>query len=168
MAAKFKLFSIAIFTAAFALGTVAVSAQDSAVAPASGDKKMDRSHHSRGMGGDRMMMRELRGITLSDTQKQQVKTIMETSKPNQASMDEMKTIMTARRDGTITEGQQARYEALRSEMKQNREFIHLQIMSILTPEQKQQIETRKAEREKRMSERREMRKQRTMEKPNDR
>ena len=145
MTARFKLFSITLFAAAFAMSAVAVSAQDAAT-PASSDKKMERSHNGRGMRGDRMMMRELRGITLSDGQKQQVKTIMETSKPNQASMDEMRTIMTARRDGTITAEQKARLETLRTEMKQKQDFIHLQIMSILTPEQKQQIETRKAER----------------------
>jgi Spy/CpxP family protein refolding chaperone len=166
MTARFKLFSITLFAAAFAMSAVAVSAQDAAT-PASSDKKMERSHNGRGMRGDRMMMRELRGITLSDGQKQQVKTIMETSKPNQASMDEMRTIMTARRDGTITAEQKARLETLRTEMKQKQDFIHLQIMSILTPEQKQQIETRKAEREKRMAERREMKKQQKMEKPND-
>jgi len=150
---------------AFAVGATSVSAQDT-VAPPSGDKKMVRSHERHKMGG-RMMMRELRGITLSEAQKQQVKTIMETSKPSQASMDEMKTLMAAKRDGTITDEQKARSETLRSEMKQKQDFIRLQIMSILTPEQKQQIETRKAEREKRMTERREMRKQQKMEKPKD-
>lgn len=167
MSVKFKLFSIAVCAFALSLGAIAVSAQEKA-APMSGDKKMERSHDRHQMrGGDRMMMRELRGIQLSDAQKQQVKVIMETSKPSQASMDEMRTIMTARRDGTITAEQKARMETLRADMKQKREFIHLQLMSILTPEQKQQIETRKAEREKRMAERREMRKQQKMEKPND-
>ncbi len=157
---------MAVCAFALSLGAIAVSAQEKA-APMSGDKKMERSHDRRQMGGGRMMMCELRGIQLSDAQKEQVKVIMETSKPSKASMDEMRTIMAARRDGTITADQKARMEAIHADMKQKQEFIHLQIMSILTPEQKQQIETRKAEREKRMAERREMRKQQKMEKPND-
>ncbi len=167
MSVKFKLFSIALCAAALGTGAIAVSAQEKA-APTNGDRKLERSHDRRQMrGGDRMMMRELRGIKLSDGQKEQLKVIMETSKPSDSSRAEMETIMAARRNGTITSDQKTRMEAIHNDMKQKQEFIHLQVMSILTPEQKQQIETSKAEREKRMAERREMRKQQKMEKPDD-
>lgn len=143
MSVKFKIFSTAVFIAVLGIGVIAGSAQEKA-APTSGDSKMERSHDRHQMrGGDRMIMRELRGVKLSDGQKEQIRVIMETSKPSQASMDEMKTIMAARRGGTITDDQKARMEVIHNDMKQKREFVNLQVMSILTPEQKQEIDVRK-------------------------
>lgn len=163
MSAKFKLFSFAVLTLGLAFGAAAVSAQERtapAGSPNSADspRRMEGRHRKR--GGDRMMMRELRGIKLSDAQKEQIRIIQETYKPSQPEMDEMRMLMKAKRDGTATEEQKARITSLDAARKQRMETIHTQILGVLTSEQKAQIEKRKADREKRMAERRERTKSR--------
>lgn len=96
------------------------------------------------------------GIELTDAQKEQIKQIHQANRPDQATMDELKAIHQAKRAGTITEDQKARAQTLREQAKLNRQAVQQQIDNILTPEQKQQIETRKAERMTKMKERREM------------
>ena len=135
--------------------------------------KFGRGGH-RGMGG-RGAMAMFRGIDLTEAQKTQLRAIHEANKPNQETMDEMRTIMAAKRDGTITEDQKARAQAFHEQMKAKHESIKSQIEAILTPEQKQQIETRRLEMKTRMEERRVQREQRkaaqptgtTTEKPKD-
>lgn len=105
-------------------------------------------------GGPRGMMRMLRGIELTDAQKTQVKTIMESNKPDQSTMDEMRTLFTAKRDGTITTEQQERLQTLKQQGREKAEAIHSQILAVLTSEQRQQLEQRKQEMRQRMKERR--------------
>jgi Spy/CpxP family protein refolding chaperone len=163
MYAGIKVFSFAIFAFGLALGVISVSAQERPAPPISGDAptmgKMDGRHRMRG-GHDRMMMRELRGIKLTDPQKEQIRIIQETYKPTQPEMDEMRTLMKAKHDGTLTDDQKTRMESLHAAQQQRMENIRTQVMGILTAEQKAQIETRKAEREKKRAERREKMKQR--------
>lgn len=60
----------------------------------------------RGKGGMRGGgMRGLRGIDLTDAQKEQIRGIMQANRPGESVRDEMRTIMQARRAGTITEDQ---------------------------------------------------------------
>lgn len=163
MSAGIRLFSLAIFAFGLALGVISVSAQERPAQQPSGDAasmdKMDGRHKMRG-GDGRMIMRELRGIKLTDAQKEQIRIIQETYKPTQPEMDEMRTLMKAKHDGTLTEDQKTRIESLHAAQQQRMENIRTQVMGILTPEQKAQIETRKAEREKKMAERREQMRER--------
>jgi protein CpxP len=169
MSLKTKLFTGV--TAVFAAGAFAVagSAQTTETPKADGTKaeKLERKGYKRGgegkgMHGGKMGrmgggMHGLRGIELTEDQKTAIKAIREANKPDPSIREEMKTIMQARRAGTITEDQKLRAQALREQMKQRAEGIQLQIQNVLTPEQRQQIETNKLEREKRMQERREQR-----------
>ncbi len=106
------------------------------------------------------MMRGLRGIELSEGQKLQMKTIMENRRSSfSVNREEMKTIMTAKRDGTITPDQQQRLDAFKTQMKENERQTREQVLAILTPEQRTQLETKKAEMKQKREERRQMRDQ---------
>jgi Spy/CpxP family protein refolding chaperone len=165
MSLKSKLSSV--FTLAFAIAAfgVVISAQETTPAPKDDTQKIER----RGMGrhggergfrgehrggrGMRGGMFGLRGIELTDAQKEQIRQIHEANKPNEALMAELKSIHEARKEGTaLTDAQKERIKSIRSEMKTKRESVHQQVLAILTPEQRQQIETRKAEMEKRREE----------------
>ena len=165
MSFKSKLSSV--FTLAFAVValTTFVSAQETAKPQDDGARKMERGYRhggERGMRGGRhggfRGMHGLRGITLTDAQKEQLRSIHEANKPDEATMAELKAIRESRKAGTeLTEAQKERIKAIREQMRANHESMKAQVMGILTPEQKQQLETQKAEREKRREEMRERR-----------
>jgi len=120
-----------------------------------------RGEFGKGMHGRRGggFMRELRGITLTDAQKEQLRAIHEANKPDQASMEEMHALMEAKRGGTLTADQQERMKAIREQGRAKGEQVHSQVIAILTPEQFQQVEKNRQEmkdrREQRRNERRE-------------
>jgi Spy/CpxP family protein refolding chaperone len=116
---------------------------------------------ARGDRGGKFGMHGLRGVNLTDAQKEQLRTIMEANRSaNQASFEEFRSLREARRNGTLTAEQQNRLQTLREQMKQNAEQTRTQVLAILTPEQRTQLEQQKQEREKRREERRQMRKNR--------
>lgn len=123
-------------------------------------------HGGRGMGF-------LRGIELTDAQKEQIRSIREANKPGQEVMDQMKAIRETRKNGgTITEVQKAQLKELRQAQRAKMKGVHEQIIAVLTPEQKTQLETRRAEMQKRREEfrqkRQELREKRKIEaKPTD-
>lgn len=121
----------------------------------------------RGMGGDRGLMRSLSKLELTDTQKSQIKLIMETNRTaNEPFHNEAKTLMMKKRDGSITEAEQARLGEIHNQMRTSGEQTKQSVLAILTPTQLQKLETMKAEREQKMLERRqrfEQRKQERME-----
>jgi Spy/CpxP family protein refolding chaperone len=85
-------------------------------------------------------------------------------------MDQMHTLMEAKRDGTITPEQQEQLKTLRQQGKEKAQSIHQQIQAILTPEQIAQIEKNKQERKERWEQRRqqgEPNKPQTPDKPTD-
>lgn len=87
----------------------------------------------------------MRGIELSDTQKDQIKAIREANKPDQATMDEFRSLRKAKHDGTLTADQEARIKTLREQAQAKGKLVHEQIMNIFTAEQKAQIEKNKLE-----------------------
>jgi Spy/CpxP family protein refolding chaperone len=119
-----------------------------------GERDGKRMGPRRKRGG---MMRGLRGLNLSEEQKAQFKTIMGSRRGSEVNREEMRAIMTAKRDGTITPEQTQKLEAFKTTMKENRRRTHEQILAILTPEQRAQLETRKQEMKRRMEERRQNR-----------
>lgn len=162
MSLQTKLFSV--FASAVAVGTfaVAASAQDAPAAKEQGKaEKLERKGfgHRGGRDGFRGM-RGFMGVELTEAQQAQIKQIREANKPDAATMEELKGIHEARRSGTITEAQKARAQVLREQMRTRGESVRQQLLAVLTPEQRQQIETRKAERQKLREERRQMRQQR--------
>jgi Spy/CpxP family protein refolding chaperone len=126
-------------------------------------------HGMRGMRGDRGMrglMRSLSRLDLTETQKSQVKTILETQRTGgQPLREEARSLMMKRRDGTITEGEKTRLDEIRTEMKNSAELTKNSVLALLTPEQTQKLEQMKAERRQRMEERRQRWQQRRQEKP---
>lgn len=171
MSLKNKFFAGLVAVSAFA---VAGMAQDAKVETKDGDVKVERKggkFEGRGMHGDKggrgmrgdhrgfgMGRGGLRGITLTDAQKEQMKQIHEANQPSAAQHEEMKTLMTAKRAGTATAEQEARLQVLRTEGKAKAKSVHAQIQNILTAEQKAQIEQKKLEMKTRMQEFREKRK----------
>jgi protein CpxP len=164
-----SLFTLAVAVTAFG---VVVSAQETAPAPKDDSQKIERHRGMRGdkagrhggrdgfRGGHGMRggMFGLRGIELTDAQKDQIKQIHEANKPSEALMAELKSFHEARKSGTaLTDAQKERMKVIRGDMQAKRESVHQQILGILTAEQRQQIETRKAEMQQRREEMREKR-----------
>jgi Spy/CpxP family protein refolding chaperone len=112
-------------------------------------------------GGGKFGMRGLRGIELTDAQKEQVRTIMESNRTaNQATFEEFRTLRQAKRGGTLDATQQARLETLKVQMKQNAETTQAQVLAVLTPEQRTRLEQRKQEMQEKREQRRQMRRDR--------
>ncbi len=180
MSLKNKFFSV-VASAAAVTAFAAFAAAQEIPAPSKEnveiqEKRMhkERGDHGKGMrggkhGGMRGGMRGLMGIELTDAQKEQMRKVHEANKPDDATRQEMKTLMQAKRDGTITADQQERAKTLKSQARERHEAVRLQIEGILTAEQRQQLETRRQEMRQKMQERRQMRqaKPATPEKTND-
>lgn len=115
-----------------------------------------------GMGA----LRGLRELNLTDAQKEQIRTIMEANRPDQATMEEMRTIRQAKRDGTITPEQKERAKALREQSKLKADNVEQQVLAVLTAEQRQQLEAKKAEMKQKWEERRQQREQRRQQRQN--
>jgi Spy/CpxP family protein refolding chaperone len=171
MSLKLKFFTVLSIAAATAAFSVAASAQETSV-PA--EKKIEKIRKGegramgrdefgrRGMGGHRGgpgmrrgggMGRMLHGLDLTDAQKTQIQSIMAANKPSTEAREEIRTLMMARRSGTLTTAQQERFEAIRTQRQEKGRAVHEQIMGVLTAEQKAKIETRKQEMRRRMEER---------------
>ncbi len=152
--------SLTLAVGAFSTLTFAQETTSSTPAPNKAEKhlkghgdKMGRKGFG-GRHGKRGPGMELRGITLTDDQKAQIKTIRQANKPDQATMTELRTIREARKNGTaITPEQQARMKEFRERSMAKMKASHEQILAILTPEQKAQIETRKVEMRQRFQDR---------------
>ena len=173
MSFKNKFFSaLTMAFALFAFSTF-VSAQETTKTDSDNTQKQEKREWRKGKrdgmgkgfrrGGDGMrggMLRGLRDLNLTDAQKTQIRTIMEANRPDQATMEEFKTLHQAKRDGTITAEQTERLKTLRGQSREKGQAVHQQILAILTPEQLQQLEAKKAE----MKQKREERKQQRREK----
>ena len=146
-------------------------AQDASAAPKTdGQKqeKLDRRSGKRGNMGRRGMghgghrgFPGLRGIQLTDAQKEQVRLIHESNKPDAAAIEQMRAMRESFKTGTaLTPEQKEQMKAMRDQRRAKAESVREQILAILTPEQRQQLETRRTEMEKRMKDRKEFRKSR--------
>lgn len=174
MSLKNKLFSGLTMAFAVAAFSTAAMAQEATKSDSDNTPKREWRRGGKGDGfgkgfrrGGRGggFMRELRGVDLTDAQKQQIKTIMEANRPDQATMEEMKTLHQAKREGTLTADQQERMKVLRDQSRQKGEALHQQVLAILTPEQLQQIEKNKQEMKQRWEERKQLREQRKQQAP---
>lgn len=153
MSLRSKVLPILSLTFAIALFSTFTMAQDSTATPTP-DKavkgfkrdKMARKGMGDRHGKGRMAMHGLRGIELTDAQKAQIKSIREANKPAQAVLTELRTIHEVRKTGTaITPEQKERIKAIREQSAAKAKSVHEQVLAVLTPEQKAQIETRKTE-----------------------
>jgi len=154
----FSVLAVAIGIVGFSTFTLAQD-QSSASAP----EKSEAHRHHGGKGGDGMrhgggdFMRAFHDLDLTDAQKTQIRSIMDANKPDQAAMDEMRTLREAKQAGTLTADQQARMQTLRTERMEKGKAIHAQIRAILTPEQQAKLDARQKEMQQKWGDRRQRR-----------
>jgi protein CpxP len=145
--------------------SAAVLAQDPAPpqdGPRGPEARGQRGPGRLGPGGGRMGRRlhgraagrlALRGLDLSDAQREQIRGMAERLREgNKARHDELRQLMQLRRGGgQLTAEQQARAQELVKSLRESRQSLHQEMLGVLTPEQRTQLEQRRKE----MQERRE-------------
>ncbi len=163
MSLKKKFISTVALTFAVGAFTTFTAAQETPAPDTLNPKaeRMERGGRGKGMhggrhgGGDRMMMRSLEQLNLTDAQKEQTRTIFENHRTqNQPQMEEMRGLAMKKRDGVITEQEQTRLKELKTQMKASGDQLRDSITAILTPEQRAQLDKMKEERRDKMKERR--------------
>jgi Spy/CpxP family protein refolding chaperone len=171
MSSKQKFVSALTLALACLTFNVFVSAQEKTTTPStdsaqSQEKRERRGPERRGEGGPGMgghhgprgpekMLRALSRLDLSEAQKEQVHTILESKRAGfEQTREQLREFGRAKHEGTITAEQQAKFDELRAQMKQNAEAVHEQILGLLTAEQRAKLEQFKAEMDKRREERR--------------
>ena len=119
---------------------------------AHGGKRFGRFGRRHGLG-----LRGLRGLNLTDAQKEQIRTIHQNAgAATQARREELRQLFRTRRQGgQLTAEQEARARQLRAELKEARERTHNDVLAVLTPEQRAQLEQFKQERKARREQMRE-------------
>jgi Spy/CpxP family protein refolding chaperone len=164
---------VSAITLAFAMITltVFVSAQDKTTTPSTDSterqdriERRGRGERGPGMGGRHhgprgpgKMLHALHQLDLSDAQKEQVRTIMESKRAGfEQNREQLRELGRAKHEGTITAEQQAKFDELRAQMKQNAKAVHEQVLGVLTADQKTRLEQLKAEMDKRREDRRQM------------
>lgn len=154
--------------------TASVSGQDTKTAPDNTDRpaKVERGDRPFGMhpgmgrfgrggrhhrGMHRGARAFLRGIDLTEAQRVQIRSIFEANRPIRENMEAIRPLIEAKRNGTITPAQQEQLDSFKASAKERARSVRDQIMAVLTPEQKAQIEQKKLEMKTRMEERRRLR-----------
>jgi len=113
--------------------------------------------HKGGMHGG-MMRGGFAKLNLTEGQKSQLKTLRESFHTNtEAQRKEMFTLFGQKHDGTLSAEGEARMKELRDQLKSAGQGFHANMLGVLTPEQKTQLETMKQEFRQKMEERRKMR-----------
>jgi len=177
MSFKRKLFSGVTLSIALVGFSTFASAQDSSTNQQESTQKQERRER-RGFGkrdgmgregkrggrhGDKMMMRGLSQLNLTDSQKEQIRTLKENFKTStQTKREEMRGLAMKRRDGVITADEQARFKELKTQLRASGEQMQSSVQAILTAEQRTQLNQLKEERKQQMQERRQMRQDRQM------
>lgn len=169
MSLRSKFLSGIAMATAIGAFTVAASAQQTTPQQPTDGQKQEKGwgKHRRGgegfggmrHGGGRpeMMFHDL---NLTDAQKAQIKSILDANKPSDTEMQQMRSLMETRRNGgTLTDDQKAQLKQFREQQQTKRKAVHEQLLAVLTPEQKQQLEQKQQEMRQRREERRQQRQQ---------
>jgi Spy/CpxP family protein refolding chaperone len=102
----------------------------------------------------------LHGLNLTDAQKAQIKSIHQANKPDGSLRQELKAMREARRNGgTISDEQKARLQAIRQQQASKAKQVRDQILAVLTPEQRAQLDQRRQQMEQRRDQFRQKREQ---------
>lgn len=155
------------FVLAASLGGTATARQQQP-APSAGDaqgaeqqqhRHMGRRGRRDGMRGRGHRMGGLRQLNLSDAQRQQIRGIHETtSERTRAQREELHGLFQQKRQGgQLTAEQEARANRLLTELRQTRKRVHEEILAVLTPDQRTQLEQQRQEQKQRREERRQRR-----------
>lgn len=109
-------------------------------------------------GGDKMLMRSLGKLNLTDAQKQQIQTIAENFKTStQTQREELRSLGMKKRDSIITAEEESRFKSIRTQLKTSGEQMHTSILAVLTAEQRTQLDQMKEVMKQKMQERRQNR-----------
>ena len=163
-----KIFSFGAVILMFGAMAIGVSAQETEKETTKEAKRFEgkrkagkmkrRGRRSRGARG---LVRTLSRLDLSETQKSQVQTLIETNRnSNEGLREELRGLMMKRRDGSITEADKERLQEIRGEFRQSSELLMTSILNVLTEEQKTQLEQMRQQRRERMERRRQLRQER--------
>jgi Spy/CpxP family protein refolding chaperone len=147
---RMKLSVAALAVSLSAFGGVALAqqtqtqTQPSAQNPAAGEQQLRRAGVARRTMQRRArqpMLRGLRQLNLTDQQKQQARSIRQTSlESNKAQRQELRQLTQQWRQGTLSPEGLARANELRKQFRAGREAMRGQLTGILTPEQKAKLE----------------------------
>lgn len=106
-------------------------------------------------GGHGGVVKGLSKVDLTEPQRSQIKTLIETHKNGQMPFyEEMRALKMKMRDGSASEGDKIRMQELRASSEASADELRISILSVLTPDQVQKLEQIKAERQQKMQERR--------------
>ena len=115
--------------------------------PTTGAQQPQRPAFQRRMMRRRARMgafRLFRQLDLTDQQKQQARSIVQTNSQNtQAQRQELRQLMQQRRAGTLDANGIARAKELRKQLMESRKSVHTQLAALLTAEQKAKLEEMK-------------------------
>lgn len=100
-----------------------------------------------GKHGGGHLLRFASELNLSEDQKSRINQIIETNRiATQPQRDELRAIWTQRREsGSLTEQQQNRVREISSQLRENGKRTHEEILSVLTPEQRQLLDQKREE-----------------------
>lgn len=141
---KLSVAGLAVSLSAFGGVVLAQQAQPAVQTPATGVQQTRRAGMARrGMQrrARQPMFRVLRQLNLTDQQKQQARSIIQTNlQSNKTQRQEMRQLTQQWRQGTLTPEGQARAKELRGQLAETRKGVRTQLAGILTPEQKTKLE----------------------------
>lgn len=145
---KIRLSSAALIAVLSVSGAVVVAQEQQA--PTAGAPQIQKQNRGDrlGRGGKRRHMRGerlgrgLRGLDLTDQQKEQARGIMRANfESNKAQIEELKQLRQKGRDG-LSDADKARAKELHKQLRASRENARNQVSSLLTAEQKTKLEER--------------------------
>ncbi len=105
---------------------------------------------------DRVGRRALKGLNLTDAQREQLRAIHERNGEGfKTQRTELRQLMETRRNGgTLTPEQEARARELHAQLRANAEKLHGEMFNVLTPEQRAQLKQEREQFKQRREERR--------------
>ncbi len=162
MAIRNRILSVAALLSLFALFGITVFGQDAGGTNQQGGQTANR----RGPRAEKRDKRapddgvDLHGLKLTDEQKAQLKAIREAYPPDPQAAQELRTLMQARRSGTLTPEQEERLNTLQTQARDRNQAIRTQIEGILTPEQLEVLHRRQERRQEQTERRKERREER--------
>ena len=172
-----KLFSAATMVFALFAFTAFVSAQtttDQQKQQIYREKRMEKDgmrsdRGMRGHRGDKGIMRGLHRLDLTDTQKTQIRGIMESNRTvNEPLYQELRSIMQKKRDGgTLTEADKSRLGTIKTQLKTSGDQTEQTILALLTADQMAKFNQMKVDSKERMKKRKENRQERRQNKNSD-
>ena len=120
-----------------ACGATAMAQQSQSTAPAASTQQPEPGARGARRRGRIGRQRALAEMNLTDAQKQQVRTIIQTQAQNtKPQREELRQLMQQWRTGTLTPEGQARAKELRQQLMESRKGVHTRMQNVLTAEQK--------------------------------